>query len=192
METMPAFNNDEGVVILATNGFEVIDRFQYSDEMQFPLLTATDGVSLERLDMERTANDPSNWHSAASSVGYATPAYKNSQTSATVENTDPITIEPEVFSPDNDGNDDVLNIFYQFSQPGYMASVSIFNDRGKLVRSVANNELLSVEGYFSWDGINSENEKAAMGIYIVFIEIFDLEGNVKKYKKTAVLGGYLR
>lgn len=192
LETMPAFNNDKGVVILATNGFEVIDRFQYSDEMQFPLLTATDGVSLERLDMERPATDPSNWHSAASSVGYATPAYKNSQSATTVEVKDPITIDPEVFSPDNDGHDDVLNIFYQFSQPGYMASVTIFDDRGRLVRHVANNELLSSEGSFSWDGINNENEKAGLGIYIVFIEIFDLDGNVEKYKKTAVLGGFLR
>jgi len=192
LETMPAFNNDEGVVILATNGFEVIDRFEYSDEMQFPLLTTTDGVSLERLDIERPASETANWHSAASSVGYATPAYKNSQSVATVEVKDPITIDPEVFSPDNDGHDDVLNIFYQFSQPGYMASVSIFNDRGRLVRRVANNELLSAEGYFLWDGINSENEKADLGIYIVFIEIFDLDGNVEKYKKTAVLGGYLR
>ncbi len=192
LETLPAYNNDQGIVILATNGFEIIDRFPYSDQMQFPLLTATDGVSLERLNMERPATDPSNWHSAASSVGYATPAYKNSQSNVTQEVKDPITIDPEVFSPDNDGRDDVLNIHYLFNQPGYMASVKIFDDRGRLVRQIVNNELLSTEGSFSWDGINSENEKAGTGIYIVFIELFDLDGNVKKYKKTAVLGGFLR
>lgn len=192
LETLPAYNNDKGVVVLATNGFEVIDRFQYSDEMQFPLLTATDGVSLERLDFERPASDVSNWHSAASSVGYATPAYKNSQSATTVETENPVTIEPEVFSPDNDGFEDILNILYRFDEPGYMASVVIFDDRGRLIRNIANNELLSTEGAFVWDGITSENEKAGMGIYIVFVEVFDLNGKVEKFKKTAVLGGFLR
>ena len=52
-----------------------------------------------------------------------------------------------------------------------------------------NNELLATEGAFSWDGRTDDNQKASIGIYIIYVEVFDLNRNVKKYKKTAVLGG---
>jgi hypothetical protein len=53
------------------------------------------------------------------------------------------------------------------------------------------NELLGTSGTFSWDGINENNEKSAIGIYIIYIETFNLKGEVKKFKKTCVLGGHL-
>ncbi len=68
-----------------------------------------------------------------------------------------------------------------------MANVHIYNSNGILVNRIANNELLGTEGYFKWDGTYNEKEVAKMGIYIIFIELFDLDGNVKKYKKTCVL-----
>ncbi len=191
MVSLPSYNNDTGVVVLATRGLEIIDSFSYYDEMQFPLLNSTDGVSLERINYDRPTNDPTNWHSAAEDVGYATPAYKNSQFTEFFEIEDPITVEPEIFSPDNDGVDDILNINYIFELPGYTATITIFDARGRLVRKLVNNVLLGTEGTFSWDGITDNNQKARMGIYIIFIEIFDLNGNPKKYKKTTVLGGKL-
>jgi hypothetical protein len=53
------------------------------------------------------------------------------------------------------------------------------------------NVLLGSEGSFSWDGLTDDNQKASVGIYIVFFEAFDLNGNVNRYKKTAVLGARL-
>ena len=59
------------------------------------------------------------------------------------------------------------------------------------MKQLIRNELLGIKGTFSWDGINEEREKARIGIYIIFFEVFDLKGNVKHYKKTCVLGGKL-
>ncbi|MBA3972449.1 MAG: hypothetical protein H0X46_09985 [Bacteroidetes bacterium] len=53
------------------------------------------------------------------------------------------------------------------------------------------NELLGTNGTFSWDGINDAREKARIGIYIIYFEVFDLSGTVKHYKKTCVLAGKL-
>jgi hypothetical protein len=50
---------------------------------------------------------------------------------------------------------------------------------------------LGTKGTYSWDGINADREKSRLGIYIIFVEVFDLTGNVKQYKKTCVLGGKL-
>ena len=122
-------------------------------------------------------------------MGFGTPTYKNSQYSSFLYLEDPITILPEIFSPDNDGYNDVLNINYQFSVSGYIANVVIFDAKGRLIKTLIKNEMVGTKGGFIWDGIDENNQKALIGIYVVYIEVFDAIGNVKSYKKTAVLGG---
>jgi hypothetical protein len=191
MESLPQYSNADGIVILATKGHEVIDRVEYSENMHIPLLKSYKGVSLERINPLRPSNDITNWHSAAEDFGFATPGYKNSQYSDVTFIDDPITIQPDIFSPDMDGKDDVLNINYMFESPGFIASITIFDTRGRLIRKLIQNELLGTEGTFSWNGITDHGQKAAIGIYIILFEAFDLNGNKRNYKKTAVLGGYL-
>ncbi|MFZ4398741.1 MAG: lamin tail domain-containing protein [Bacteroidales bacterium] len=188
MATMPSFNNDMGIVVIARPDSTIIDRFDYNEGMQYPLLVSVEGVSLERINPDKLSQDPQNWHSAAQSVGFATPAYKNSQYSSFLYLEDPITITPEIFSPDNDGYNDILNINYQFSTPGYTANVVIYDAKGRLIKTLRKNELLGSKGGFSWNGIDENMQKALIGIYVIYIEIFDINGNVKKFKKTAVLG----
>ncbi len=190
-DNMPSMNDDEGEVIILDKFFNIIDYMEYNSDMHFALLITEDGVSLERISLTRDASDKSNWHSAAESVGFATPAYKNSQFSENNESNDEITIESEVFSPDNDGYQDNFIINYSFEKPGYVANVKIFDSKGRMIRRLKNNELLATEGSFVWDGLNQEKQKSAIGIYVVYIELFDLDGNVKKYKKTCVVAGKL-
>jgi len=187
---LPSMNIDAGTVCLSTTT-DVIDHLVYYENMHFALLNSTKGVSLERIDFNRPTNDRTNWHSAAKDVGYATPAYKNSQYIDAGETESPIAITPELFSPDEDGYNDVVNINYNFDQPGFVANITIYDSKGRLVKYLVRNELLGTSGTFSWDGISEEKEKARIGIYIVFVEVFDLSGNVKKYKKTCVVAGKL-
>ncbi len=189
MNSLPSFNNDMGVIVISLSDSSVIDRFDYEESMHFPLLTIVDGVSLERINSEKLSQDKQNWHSAAQSVGFATPTFQNSQYSKFLYLEDPITIFPEIFSPDNDGYNDVLNIGYKFATSGYIANVSIFDAKGKFIKQLIKNELLGTEGGFMWNGIDDANQKALIGIYIVYVEVFDLKGNTQSYKKTAVLGG---
>ncbi|MEI6694797.1 MAG: lamin tail domain-containing protein [Bacteroidota bacterium] len=189
MTSMPLFNNDMGIVVIALSDSTVIDRFDYNESMQFPLLVSVEGVSLERINPDKLTQDANNWHSAAQSHGFATPTYKNSQYSSFLYLEEPISIHPEIFSPDNDGFNDVLHINYRFSTSGYVANVIIFDAKGRLIKTLIKNELLGVEGGFSWNGIDEKNQKALIGIYVIYIEIFDNKGNVKSFKKTAVLGG---
>lgn len=191
MASLPSYSNDAGIVIIATNGFMIIDKVVYNESMQYPLLTTFDGVSLERLNYDRASNDETNWHSAAEDVGFATPGYENSQFGEILESVDPITLKPEIFSPDSDGRDDVLNIHYQFEKAGTNCNISIYDSRGRLVRTLVNNEYVGTSGQFSWDGLNDNHQKAAIGIYMVFVETFDVDGNRKNYKKTAVLATQL-
>ncbi len=186
MAGFPAMNIASGIVVLADTSKQVIDRFDYKQSMHFPLLNLTKGVSLERISFNVVTNDGKNWHSAAASVGYATPGYENSQAVSTDSGKE-VTLSLDIFSPDNDGYNDALGINYQFDLPGYVANVSIYSSGGILVRNVVANELLGTSGVCFWDGINNNRELCPIGMYIVYFEVFNTSGSVKSYKKVAVL-----
>ncbi len=191
MEGFPLMNNDQGVVALTSKGGSVIDLAAYTLAMQYPLLTSMDGVSLERISPDRPSGDITNWHSAAEAVGYATPGYKNSQFGATITDENEISLSPDIFSPDNDGYNDNLTIAYTFGAPGNNASITIYDATGRLVRNLVKQQLCGTSGAFTWDGVSNDRLRAPIGRYIVYVEIFDLQGRVKHYKKSAVLGGKL-
>jgi hypothetical protein len=184
---LPTLNDDEGRIILIDRILNVIDDFEYSEDMQFAILTTKEGVALERINFERPTNDKTNWHSASELAGFATPAYKNSQFLETDEIEEVVQVEPEVFSPDNDGFEDFANINFLLSEPGYVANIKIYDAKGRLVRYLANNQLLGINEIITWDGLDEKSQKAYVGIYVVFIELFDLDGNIKQYKETVVV-----
>lgn len=187
VEPFPSYNNDSGTVRLITSESLLIDELKYNEDMQFPLLNYIDGVALERINPDVPSDEITNWHSAAESVGFGTPGYLNSQDVKQQVEDKSIQLVPEIFSPDNDGYQDVINLEYVFDEPGYMLTVSIFNGDGFQVRKLVNNEYLGTSGMVSWDGIQDDNTKATVGIYVFYVEVFDLKGNVKKYKKVGVL-----
>lgn len=191
-DDFPSLPNSDGHIRLHLQWSKdsIIDQMNYDESMHQTLLKVTKGVSLEKINLYG-GNDASNWHSAASSVNYGTPAYKNSQFLETEAATSTFELSPEVFSPDNDGFEDVLQISYQLNEPGYTLNLVIYDSRGREVKKLIQNELLGTEGNFVWDGENENNEKAPMGIYILLFEYFDLNGNVKTEKLTTVLGGKL-
>lgn len=184
---LPGYNNGSGTVVLLDAANNVIDLFRYSDDLHFELLSGTEGTSLERVDPERPTNDATNWHSAAQDAGKATPGYRNSQYAAAPEARGTMTIDPPIFSPDNDGHQDLLTISYRFDRPGFVATLKVFDVAGREVRSLWNNELLGTSGAVSWDGIMDGGSKARMGPYIVLMEAYDLDGHVEKYRTTVTL-----
>ena len=98
-----------------------------------------------------------------------------------------IQLSPDIFSPDNVGYQDVLTINYSFEEAGYFCSIAIYDANGRLIRQLIPKTLCGVSGSFSWDGVTDEHETAPKGIYIIYLEIMDIKGNVKHIKKTTVL-----
>ena len=98
-----------------------------------------------------------------------------------------MTIEPGIFSPDNDGFEDVLTVVYRFDQPGFVGNLSVYDIAGREVRKLMENQLLGTDGAISWDGILDDTSKARMGAYIVLFEVFDLDGTTELFKKTVTV-----
>jgi hypothetical protein len=190
ISNLPSLTDDSDTVRISKSSGELLDKLVYFEDWQFPLLNSTAGISLERLNPARPTQDSTNWHSAAENVR-ATPGYKNSQYSDANTSGNEVEIEPEVFSPDEDGKDDNVNIHFHFSAPGGTATVQVFDAKGRLIRRLISNQLIGNDGTFSWDGLTDKKEKARIGIYIFYVEVFNLQGDTKNYKRTCVLASKL-
>ncbi len=187
VEAFPSFPDKNGRPVLLDKSLNIIDEISYSDKMHFPLLVTSEGVSLERINPNQAGMDKSNWHSASEACNFATPGEKNSQYREDVAEVDPVKVEPEVFSPDNDGYNDVCSFNYSFNKAGNVASLIIFDASGRRIKILAENELLGSTGSFIWDGRNTAGERAGRGIYVFFMKVFNLDGEVKIFKKICVL-----
>ncbi|MDW7695480.1 lamin tail domain-containing protein [Flammeovirgaceae bacterium SG7u.111] len=188
---MPSFNDDEGNVILLDSSRLVIDEMNYDENMHFSLLHDVGGVSLERIAYDLPSSDPENWHSAAATEGYATPGKPNSQRKElVVENSikECFEVAPEIFTPNLDGVDDFATIRFNCSSNAQVASIIIYDLNGRAVKVLIQNALLGQGSYFRWDGTNDEGQKVRTGYYLVFIELFDLQGNVHQVKKKLAVG----
>lgn len=183
----PSFPDDEGTILALNVQGTITDEVKYKDDWHFKLIDNAEGISLERIDPNGPSQNETNWHSAASTAGYATPGYKNSQyrrvdaIGATVE------ASPKVFSPDNDGRDDIATIQYAVTEPGYIANIAIFDAAGRSVRKLVSNGTLALNGYWNWDGLDDKGYKLPVGAYIVFTEIFNLQGKKERFRNTVVL-----
>ena len=187
LSSLPTFP-DVGTAVLAdSRGFE-IDRLAYSKNLHLSLLSTQEGVSLERIRTNGASNG-SNFHSAAGAVGYATPGRPNSQAQDAVGGDQELAITPEVFTPDDDGQQDFATLNYHLDATGYAATITVYDALGRLTRHLVRNETLPTTGFVQWDGIDDRGHKATVGYYILLVELFRPSGGERReYKKTVVLG----
>ena len=185
MKSFPSYPNNGATVVLYYNG-DIIDFMVYSEDLHYPLLTETKGVSLERVSMNVSSSDSENWHSAAAPL-YGTPGYQNSVFIEKQEDSADIGIFPQVFSPDGDGFDDVTTINLSVFEIGCTAKILVFDSNGRLVRNLVNCQNTSSQNCFLWNGLDDNGKIVPTGIYVVFVELFDIQGDIKRFKKAVVV-----
>ncbi|MBT2556321.1 lamin tail domain-containing protein [Hymenobacter sp. ISL-91] len=191
LPALPSYPDDAGIVVLTSATNEPLDRFAYNKSLHLKLLDDQNGVSLERIRPEGPSTGE-NFHSAASAAGYATPGRPNSQYQQDPGGDQAFRIEPEVFTPDEDGQQDLTTLNYVLDQPGYAASITIYDAQGRLARRLVRNETLATSGFFQWDGLNDRGQKAAVGYYVLHIELLrPNSGEKREYRKTVVVGARL-
>lgn len=185
--SLPSFPDDEGSVALSDSNGVWIDHFYYNKNFHSRFIKDEEGVSLERISFDAITNTRENWTSASSSTGFATPGYVNSnfRPHQTVD-IGKIEVNPPVFIPTS-GNSDFSQISFQFDQPGFVANVKILDYQGRIIKTLANNEVLSYEGSFRWDGDTEDGNKARAGYYLVWFEVFNSSGNVQTYRKRVIV-----
>ena len=187
LSVLPSFNNSYGTCIIYSNQNEIIDELNYSESMHFQLLNSFEGVSLERLSDAMPTSQQSNWHSASEASGFATPGVANSQ-SISIENMSGVfELSTSIFSPDNDGMDDVIQFHFSEMKSGCVGNLTIYNERGIRVKRLIRNEYLGPKGIAIWDGLSDNGEALAIGIYIATFEAFNEDGIQVNYKRDFIL-----
>lgn len=184
---LPTLANDAGAVVLVDDSLQVIDEFRYSSAMHHPLLANEDGVSLERRSLTQATELDENWTSAASLAGFATPGCPNSAAENSEETAVSVSIVPDVISPNNDGYNDAAALQFSLPESAWVVNLKIFDASGHLVESWLNNETLGQRTQLSWNGCRSDGSLLPVGVYVFWIELNNLKGDRKLYRKTVTV-----
>jgi hypothetical protein len=188
-ENFPSLPDKGARIGIYNRGEILIDEMIYSPETHFPLLSDFHGVSLERVSLDGYLGTESDWHSASSLSGFATPGRVNSQNHIGIDSGNVFSAEFDVFSPNNDGYRDMAVINIKMDREGYLAVIRVFDPVGSLVRTLGKRELLGTEGKITWDGRDEEGRLCSTGIYLIHMETIHVSGGRKKaHKEVVVLG----
>ena len=182
-------NDGDRIALLRPDGV-LLDAVTYHPAWHHPALRETAGVALERRAADHPADDPANWTSSVAPEG-GTPGQPNSvvlRTEAPSAEDAGLIVEPPTFSPDQDGVDDVATLRYRLGAAVSVVRVRIFDQHGRLVRTLEEAALAGSTGQLFWDGLDDTGRRLRLGIYIVLFEAFDAEGGTAAvFKNTVVL-----
>lgn len=185
LSALPSFPDDKGTVVVVNSAGVVVDEVAYDEDWHFALIANKEGVALERIDPNGPSQSAANWQSAATTAGYGTPGYRNSQAGALPGTGDGVvSVSPKIFSPNNDGFEDVALISFSVPDRGYVANVTVFDAQGRPVRQLVRSSLLAAGGFWSWDGLDDRRLRLPVGTYIIYVELFNLQGKKQGYKNT--------
>ena len=182
---MGLVNTGELILLLDVRR-NIIDSVFYSDKWNNKNIASTKNKSLERINPNLNGNDPLNWSTCVSSLG-GTPGNQNSIFAENLNQSANISINPNPFSPDNDGFEDFTVINYNLSQAIAQVRIKIFDSKGRLVRTLLNNQASGSSGSVIFDGLDDENKSLRMGIYIIFLEALNDNSGVVETIKTVVV-----
>ena len=183
-DSLPNFPNTSGVVYLTDYSLNILDQLAYTEEHHSSFLSSTDGVSLEKIDINISSQQISNWTSAVASVGFGTPGYQNSNYRKVHFDDQEFSVNPAIISPDQDGNNDFVELIVRCPDHNSRVTIQVFHLNGHLIKVIANNEVVSQYTLFIWDGTNSSGELVLGGSYIMKYERWQAGGEVRKMKKV--------
>lgn len=162
----PPFNNDYDVVRLVDSfGFEA-DRFVYTRVFN-------DNYTWSRGEEPGYEND---W-GRSEQVG-GSPGKPNSVLYEPTGSKIAVTIEPNVFSPD----EDVVVITVEEAPAEAEVTMKIYDRQGRAVRTLIDSETLLRTSY-TWDGRSDGGRRLPIGIYILYLEA----AGSKSVKKPIVI-----
>jgi hypothetical protein len=180
LPSFPSMPDASGNVVLLTTTAQIIDEMTYNENMHFPLIGSSEGVSLEKLNPLLNSLDQKLWRSASTASDYGTPGLKNSQYNDLMEiNNDGFFIQNKWITPNNDGSDDYFTITYQVTEAS-VANLMVFDLKGRVVRNLIKNELLAASGSIIWDGTSTDGDIVPFGRYILQVEYYTPSGQRNK------------
>ena len=178
-------SKDETIILKDIKG-KIIDSISYREKWHNKNFSSAKNISLERINPGIDGNNILNWNSSVSQFG-ATPGKINSIYSKNKSSDERISVSPNPFSPDNDGFEDFTIINYHLIQNTSQVRIKIFDNRGRLLRTLLNNQPSGSKGSVIFNGLEEDGTPFRMGIYIIFLEALNEISGVSETLKTIVV-----
>lgn len=163
----PGLNNTSDGIFLYDMTGKVIDSLVYTPDWGI-----VENRSLEKYRPEFESSDSSRWAVAVNENGQ-TPGEKNSVYYDELSKAGQLILEPNPFSPDGDGVDDVLYMKYKLPFEYGLISIQIFDVIGRTIVVPFWNMYTAQENILTWDGKRSNGEPARIGAYIIKVKAKD-------------------
>ncbi len=185
-----SLSNSSDDIVLRDNIGNLIDSIRYNSNWHRNI--SPYGRSLEKIVSTTSGTTSNNW-STSVNINGGTPGEKNSIVVSSPSTEEELSVSPNPFSPDGDGFEDFTIISYSIKSSTVNIRARVFDRRGYLIRSLANNNATTSIGTLIWDGFNDEEEKIRIGAYILLFEATDQLGkSVMQSKKVIVVAKPLR
>ncbi|MEQ8535588.1 MAG: FlgD immunoglobulin-like domain containing protein, partial [Imperialibacter sp.] len=184
---LPTYPNTEGGVIIRNVDGQVLDWFNYDEDLHSPFLEDVKGVALERVSVELETNDPENWESGVSTTGFATPGYNNANQRAGQPATGKVSAEPQAFIP-GDALNGFTEITFGSSLTNTRIGVYIYDMAGRKIKTLTQGQTVADGSFFRWDGSTDMGEMVRVGVYIIQVEYFNSSGQQDVVRTTVAVG----
>lgn len=189
---LPSLNNEGACIVIGSDDKTVHDEFCYNKSMFGDMIKNRKNVALERISVNKPSLDAANWKVASGVMNYGTPGYKNSNAESDAPEAvkKGFWLENDHLSPNGDGYNDILLVNYNTGHDDYGANIAIYNMKGKLVRTLYNNIMLSSEGTIEWDGTDNNGDTVESGMYVMMVEMLSARGKkIRSYKLAFAVTG---
>ena len=180
----PTLNNSFDDLKLLNNFNFVYDRVSYTDEWYGR--EVDQGISWERINPELNGQISVNWAASVDFSG-STPGRINSVFATILPTESQLQINPNPFSPDGDGFEDVTIIQINIPVETAFINIRIYDTRGRLIRFLADSIPSAHQAQFVWDGKDDNFRVARIGAYICLVEALNSNKNVIKQLKSTII-----
>jgi len=181
----PTLNNSFDDLKLLNNFNFVYDRVGYTDEWYGREIES--GTSLEKINPNLNGQIPENWTASVDMTG-STPGRVNSVFAEILPSESQLQIQPNPFSPDGDGFEDVTIIQLDIPVETAYVNIRIYDTRGRRIRFLTDSVPAAHESHFVWDGKDDDGRIARIGAYICLVEALNSsKGVIRQLKSTIIL-----
>lgn len=189
--SMLTFDQKGGTLFVVTGDTTVIDQLEYGNFLHSLSVKVTKGVSVERIDYESGMNVPVAWTSANGDAGsgYGSPGMPNRGVRGGTMRSAGRVFEriPEVFTPDGDGLEDVVEMIVTDEGKDFTLKLLICDASGRLVKSIADGVPVSSQSVFTWDGTGADQSLVPAGVYAIICRIVYADGRSRTFKEACVV-----
>ncbi len=184
---LPSMPDGGGSLVLYDSELNIIDRVDYSSSMHLLFLSGTEGITLEKVSPDLSSGISGNWHSASEVCGWGTPGAENSNLLKPAVERNGMQLSSSRVSPDCDGFEDAVSVDVFPGGDDNVIAVTIFSDRGYVVRKLAERFAAGEGARFIWDGTSDSGARLPAGLYMIMAETFNAEGVTKRWKEACAL-----